>query len=111
MLSPVATYLVRRLAQAALVLVAVSALAFVLIYLTGDPARAMAPLDAGPADIESIRRVLGLDQPIYVQYGRFVERVLHGDLGESFKYREGALGLVVQRLPNTALLAVSAITI
>jgi peptide/nickel transport system permease protein len=99
------TYLARRLLQAVLVLLAVSMLAFGLIYLTGDPARALVPLDATPADVENIRHGFGLDQPLYVQYVTFVEHALQGDLGQSFKYRTSALELVLQRLPQTLLLA------
>jgi peptide/nickel transport system permease protein len=100
-----------RLAQAVLVLAAVTMLAFVLVYATGDPARAMVPLDARPEDVEAMRRAFGLDQPIYVQYLRFLQRVLEGDLGESLKYRTNALQLVIERLPNTLLLATTSIVL
>jgi peptide/nickel transport system permease protein len=97
-------YLARRLLQAVLVLLAVSVLAFGLIYLSGDPVRALVPLDASPDDVANIRHGFGLDQPIYVQYVTFIERASQGDLGQSFKYRTSALELVVQRLPQTLLL-------
>ncbi len=102
-------YLVRRLLQAILVLLAVSLLAFALIYLSGDPVRALVPIDARPEDVENIRRGFGLDQPIYVQYVTFLEHALQGDLGQSFKYRTNALELVLQRLPQTLLLASTSI--
>jgi peptide/nickel transport system permease protein len=105
------TYLVRRLLQAALVLVAVSLLSFILIYLSGDPVRALVPADARPEDVENIRRGFGLDQPLYVQYLRFVERALQGDLGQSFKYRTNAMELVLDRLPQTLLLAFASISL
>ncbi len=104
-----ASYILRRLLQAILVLVAVSVLTFGLIYVSGDPVRALVPLDAAPADVENIRHGFGLDQPIYVQYVKFIERAVHGDLGQSFKYRTGSLEMVTRRLPNTMLLAVSSI--
>src|ERR1700674_3416270 len=97
-------YLARRLLQAVLVLLAVSVLAFGLIYLSGDPVRALVPLDASPEDVDNIRHGFGLDQPIYIQYVTFIERAIQGDLGQSFKYRTSALELVVQRLPQTLLL-------
>src|ERR1700738_4878776 len=62
------TYLARRLLQSVLVLLAVSLLAFGLIYLSGDPVRAMVPLDATPQDVENIRHGFGLDQPNVIQY-------------------------------------------
>jgi len=105
----VSAYLVRRLLQAILVLLAVSLLAFALIYLSGDPVRALVPIDARPEDVENIRRGFGLDQPIYVQYVTFLEHALQGDLGQSFKYRTNALELVLQRLPQTLLLASTSI--
>jgi peptide/nickel transport system permease protein len=105
------TYLVRRLLQAMLVLVAVSILSFILIYLSGDPVRALVPADARPEDAENIRRGFGLDQPLYVQYLRFVERALQGDLGQSFKYRTNAMELVLDRLPRTLQLALASISI
>jgi peptide/nickel transport system permease protein len=100
-----------RLAQSVLVLFAVTLLAFVLIYASGDPARAMVPLDARPEDIETMRRAFGLDQPIYVQYLRFLQKAAEGDLGESLRYRTSALPLVIERLPSTLLLATTSIVL
>jgi peptide/nickel transport system permease protein len=104
-------YLVRRLLQAVLVLVAVSMLAFALIYMSGDPVRALVPADARQEDVDNIRRGFGLDQPLHVQYLRFLERAAQGDLGQSFKYRTSAMELVLQRLPHTILLASASIMI
>ncbi len=104
-------FIARRSVQAVVVLFVVSLLAFVLIYLSGDPVLALVPIDARPEDIESVRRGFGLDQPIYVQYAKFIVRAVQGDLGESLKYRTNALELVIQRLPNTLTLAVSSIAI
>jgi peptide/nickel transport system permease protein len=106
-----ARYLVRRLLQAVLVLFAVSILTFALIYLAGDPVRAMVPADARQEDVDNIRRGFGLDQPLHVQYVRFLERAAQGDLGQSFKYRTNAMELVLQRLPHTVLLASTSILI
>jgi peptide/nickel transport system permease protein len=106
-----AAYLLRRLLQAILVLLAVSLLVFALIYLAGDPVRSLVPLDARPEDIENIRRGFGLDQPIFVQYLTFLQRALQGDLGQSFKYRTSAMELVMERLPQTLLLATTSILI
>lgn len=100
-------YLVQRLWQAVLVLLAVSVLSFVLIFLSGDPVAALVPLNARQDDVENIRRQYNLDRPIVVQYAIFLRGALAGDLGESFKFRSDALGVVLGRLPNTILLACS----
>ena len=104
-------YLIRRLLQALLVLFAVSLLSFALVYVSGDPVRALVPIDASPEDIEIVRRGFGLDRPLPVQYLTFLARAVRGDLGESFKYRTNSLELVVRRLPNTILLAVASVTL
>jgi len=104
-----AGYLARRLLQAVLVLLAVSLLSFGLIYLAGDPVRSLVPPDARAEDVENIRHGFGLDQPVYVQYVTFLQKAAQGDLGQSFKYRTNAMGLVLERLPQTLLLATSSI--
>jgi peptide/nickel transport system permease protein len=100
-----AVYLVQRIWQSALVLLAVSVLSFVLIFLSGDPVASLIPLNARQEDIENIRRQYNLDQPVAVQYLIFLRRAATGDMGESFKFRSDALGIVLGRLPNTMLLA------
>lgn len=98
-------FLAGRLVHLVWVLLAVSILVFLLIHLSGDPIRLLTPLDAKPEDVERVRRLYGLDQPIPVQYVRFLKNLLRGDLGESFRYQRPAFELVMQRLPATALLA------
>src|SRR5688572_2204974 len=100
-----AGYLVQRLWQALLVLLAVSVLSFVLIFLSGDPVAALIPLNARQEDVDNIRRQYHLARPIPVQYLLFLRGAIGGDLGESFRYRGDALSLVLGRLPNTILLA------
>lgn len=104
-------YIVRRLLQSVLVLFAVSMLAFGLIYLSGDPVRALVSIDASAEDVQNIRRGFGLDQPLPIQYLKFLERAAQGDLGQSFKYRTSSLELVAQRLPQTLLLAGASIAV
>jgi peptide/nickel transport system permease protein len=104
-------YLLQRLWGALLVLFAVSMLSFVLIFLSGDPAAVLVPLNARPEDMANIRRQYSLDQPIPVQYVQFLQHVVQGDLGESFRYRTPALNLVLGRLPTTLLLAVSSVLV
>ena len=102
-----AGYLLNRLWQSALVLLAVSVLSFVLIFLSGDPVAALIPLNARQEDVDNIRRQYNLDRPVVVQYLLFLQKAAAGDMGESFKFRTDALGLVLGRLPNTMLLACS----
>lgn len=100
-----ASYIARRLAQAVLVLLAVSLLSFVLIFLSGDPVAALVPLNARQEDMDNIRRAYSLDRPLPIQYVLFLGQALTGNLGESFRYRTAALPLVLGRLPNTIALA------
>jgi peptide/nickel transport system permease protein len=102
-----AGYLIQRIWQSALVLLAVSVLSFVLIFLSGDPVAALIPLNARQEDIDNIRRQYNLDQPVVVQYLIFLQKATTGDLGESFRFKSDALTLVLGRLPNTMLLACS----
>ncbi len=103
------SYLLQRLWGAVLVLFAVSLLSFVLIFLSGDPVAVLVPLNARAEDLANIRRQYSLDQPIPVQYVLFLEHATQGDLGESFRYRTPALGLVLGRLPTTLLLAAASV--
>jgi peptide/nickel transport system permease protein len=100
-----------RLWQAVLVMIVASFLCFILVYVSGDPIRVLVPLDASPADMENIKVQFGLDKPITVQYVTFIKQALKGDLGESFRYRQESLGLVLRRLPTTLLLVSATILI
>lgn len=100
---------IRRLAVSALVVVVVSMIAFSLVYLSGDPAVAMAGENASPSDIEAIRTDYGFDRPMYVQYGAWVENVLHGNLGRSFFLRAPVSQIIAQHFPITATLGISAL--
>lgn len=102
-------FLLQRLYHLFWVLLAVSLLVFLLIYLSGDPATLLAPLDAGPEDVARIRQLYGLDQPLPIQYLRFLGDALRGDLGESFRYKQPALGLVLAKVPITLQLALFAL--
>lgn len=98
-------FLLRRLEHLFWVLLAVSILVFLLIYLSGDPVRLLAPLDAKPEDVERIRVLYGLDQPLIVQYWNFLVKALQGDMGDSFRYDQPALKMVMDKLPATLRLA------
>jgi peptide/nickel transport system permease protein len=75
-------YILRRIAQVVPVLIGVSILAFLMSHLVpGDPVSVMLGQSGTAEDVERLREELGLNDPIYVQYGRFVGNALQGDLG------------------------------
>ncbi len=92
-------FLINRLLQMVGVFLVISLVIFLLLIFTGDPIELLLPPAAGIDQIEAMRRTLGLDQPWYVQYLRFVRSALRGDLGTSFYFHEPAGRLVLQRLP------------
>lgn len=88
------------------VLAAISVLVFSIVHLIpGDPAVIAAGLEASPATVEAIRRDLGLDQPLPVQYVRFVGRALTGDFGVSVRTGAPVGREILDRLPHTVTLA------
>src|SRR5438552_13325699 len=94
-------YVMRRLLQSLGVLLGVSIIVFGLLHLTGDPTRLLLPLEARQEDVRQLRALLGLDDPLWLQYVRFVSRAVRGDFGLSFKHQVPALTLIVQTLPAT----------
>jgi peptide/nickel transport system permease protein len=102
-------FVLRRLIIGAGVLLGVSIITFSIAYVVpADPAVAMAGAKADPQTLATIRKQLGLEQPLYLQYGRYLEHAVHGDLGRSYIRRESVTALILQRFPATAILAVSA---
>ncbi|WP_062226049.1 ABC transporter permease [Aureimonas frigidaquae] len=100
-----ALYIARRLVQAALILLGVSAITFALLYwLPADPVRQIAGRSATPQTVANIRAQLGLDQPFFVQYGRYLANLLQGDLGRSYLQRSEVSELIAARLPATLIL-------
>jgi peptide/nickel transport system permease protein len=94
-------FVLRRVAQALLVMLAVGLIAFSLFRFTGDPVLFMLGQDATPEDRARITKQLGLDQPFYVQYARFVENALHGNFGLSLRLAQPVSKLIGDRLPAT----------
>ncbi|MDR7555836.1 MAG: ABC transporter permease [Armatimonadota bacterium] len=105
------SYVARRLLDAVLGVLGVTTIAFLAIRLSGDPVALLVTEYATPEDIARVRRVLGLDQPLWVQYGRFLGDVLRGDFGESLRFIKPAAPLVYGALPATLTLAVAALFI
>ena len=98
-------YALRRLGQAALTLLGVSVLVFVVLrVLPGDPAKMLLPEGAPQSAVDELNRHLGLREPLHVQYAIFIRSVSRGDFGQSFQYRAPALQVVTERLAATAQL-------
>ncbi len=106
-----ARFLAGRLLSTIAVLLGVTTLTFGLLHLSGDPLAGLVPPGAPPEQLAATRQRLGLDRPIPVQYARFVTRAARGDLGQSWSQRRPALTAVLDRLPATLVLAVSAIAL
>jgi peptide/nickel transport system permease protein len=105
-------YLARRIVFGVAVLLGTSIITFAIAFMVpADPAVAMAGAKADPHTLAMIRHELGLDQPLYVQYGRYLERAIHGNLGRSYIRRESVTRLIVSRFPATAILAVCAMAL
>jgi peptide/nickel transport system permease protein len=105
------SYLVNRLVSAVTTIFIVSIVVFTVTRLSGDPVRLMLPIEATNQDVEELRHRLGFDRPLPVQYADFVARALRGDLGDSLRFRQPALGVILERLPATAALATSAMAV
>jgi peptide/nickel transport system permease protein len=104
-------YLVRRLMQALLVVLAMSIIVFVGVYAIGDPVEILISPDADQIERERAVQALGLDLPLWQQYLVFLTNALQGDLGRSFVFNEPALKLILQRMPATLELAFGAMFI
>ncbi len=97
-----ATYIIRRILVVIPTLLAVSILSFAFVRLIpGDPATVMLGERARPADVEKFKEQMGLNQPIYVQYIRYIEQVLQGNLGTSIVTRVPVMDQLAYRLPAT----------
>ena len=100
--------LAARLAQAALVMFAVTAVAFAMFRFVGDPVRAMAREDSTPQERAELAEALGLDRPAIEQYARFVSRVARGEFGISYRNQRPVTALIAERLPATLELVFAA---
>ncbi|MCC2596106.1 ABC transporter permease [Pusillimonas sp. MFBS29] len=106
-----ALFIVRRLLQSLLVLLAVSVVVFCAVYAVGDPIELLVSPDVAQAERDALIARLGLDLPLWKQYGVFLWRALHGDLGNSFVHGIPAVQLILQRFPATLELVFVAITL
>lgn len=97
-------FILRRLMIAALVALVVSAISFGLMFLSGDPAVAIAGEGATQADIDVIRRSFGFDRPIPVQYANWISNTMQGDFGDSYYFSRPVVDLLAERFPATLTL-------
>ena len=101
-------FIIRRLLQSVLVMIAVGFIAFSLFNFVGDPVSLMLPPEATTADREAVRKALGLDEPFYVQFGSFIGNALQGNFGISLRLGRPVSQLIAERLPATLELAMTA---
>jgi peptide/nickel transport system permease protein len=105
-------YIVRRFLQMIPITLGILTLVFSLIHLIpGDPAIQIAGEGARPEDIASVRKALGLDQPLWSQYVHYLGRIAHGDLGKSFRTNESVAKEIATRYPATIQLAMGAMIV
>ncbi len=104
-------FLLRRLGNGLISIVGASIVIFVIARLSGDPTALLVPPDAPPAAIAATRAALGLDLPLWRQYLIFAVHALQGDFGQSYRWQQPALGLVLDRLPATIELAVAGLLV
>ena len=104
-------YLFRRTLQSLLVLVSVTLIVFVILHASGDPVELLMPPEANQEHLDAMRRTLGLDKPLWVQYGLFLKNALQGNLGVSYHHGQPAARLVLERLPASMELVFVAFSI
>lgn len=105
-------YVGQRIVFSVFALMAVSAVTFFAVFSSGDPAVMLLPPDSqSPQEIEKFREMMGLDKPLPIQFVEFLGRAVQGDFGRSLKYNVPAATLIMERLPSTIVLAVSAVVL
>lgn len=105
------SYVLKRLFQSLLAVIGAATIVFFIIRISGDPARLMLPPEATDEQVEALRESLGFNRPLSAQYIDYIGNLFRGNFGDSLYFKEPALQLVMERLPATIDLAVSAIII
>jgi len=101
-------FIIRRALQAIGVLLAVGIIAFAMFRFAGDPVNQIVSLDTPAAEREQVRRSLGLDDPVPVQFVRYLAQSIRGDFGVSYQFRQPVSDLLAERMPATLELAICA---
>jgi peptide/nickel transport system permease protein len=105
-------YALRRILLAIPIAIGVTIICFTLVYLApGDPVQNLLPPDASQADVAYLKHAYGLDQPVPIQYAKWLIRALSGDFGISIQTNRPVLGEVLHALANTLIVAVGAVTV
>lgn len=104
-------YILRRMIHAVFVILGVITAVFIITNLTGDPVELMLGEMASQEDIDRVRRELGMDRPLYIQYANFLADAARGDFQDSLRFQGGAMEVVLSRFPRTMMLAGVALTI
>ena len=104
-------YIVHQLTQLVVVVIGISLLAFGILHVLGDPVLLLLPQNAGKEEFERYHKLLGLDQPLYVQYGKFVSKAVRGDFGKSWYADTPAFKLVLERMPPTIYLTLAGLLV
>jgi peptide/nickel transport system permease protein len=104
-------FIIRRLMQSGVVLFVMSLIVFFGVYAIGDPIEIFIAPEADQIERERAKAALGLDRPVWAQYFAFVEAALGGDLGRSFVFNIPSMTLILQRMPATLELALSALAL
>ena len=99
-------FIFRRLVQSIIVLLAVGLIAFTMFRYIGDPVNQMVGVDTTPEQREALRHRLGLDDPMIVQYGRYMWNAAHFKFGTSYQFKEPVADLIAKRLPATLELSI-----
>ncbi|MEA2526946.1 MAG: peptide/nickel transport system permease protein [Thermomicrobiales bacterium] len=105
------TYLIKRLVASLFAVWGVATLTFILLRVTADPAALLVGEQATPERLADVRHRLGLDRPLLVQYGDFMSGVVRLDFGESYRFNEPAMGMVIDRLPLSLRLSTAAFVV
>lgn len=92
-------FLLRRLLQSIFVIWGILTVVFVLVRLSGDPTTLFITEESTPQQVARVRAALGLDDPLHVQYFRYLSNAVRGEFGDSLRYRQPAMGLVLERIP------------
>lgn len=104
-------YIATRLIHAAIVVFLALTAVFFMVRLTGDPVLLFMPMDTSPKDVAEFREKLGFNDPLQVQYARFIGNALRGDFGESLRQQRPAAEMVLERLPATLELGLAAMIV
>lgn len=104
-------YVARQFLQLVVVVIGISILAFSILHVVGDPVLLLLPQNAGEAEFERYRKLLGLDQPIWIQYWKFASNAVQGDFGKSWYADTPAVRLVLERMPPTIYLTLAGLLV